>query len=209
MSSPRALGTAEVRVLPSLRARLLLLVLLTLLPALLLILYTGVEQRRLAAAAAQGDAMHVVQLAAGTHKELFAETQRLVQLLAQLPAVREGSAASCSAFLTHLFKQDPVPHYSSFSVLRPNGDVFCSSVPLKRRINAGDQAYYRRVMNSRTFAIGDYQIGRITGRAIIVLASRCSMRRARSRPSSAPVSISAGSTVSPPRRNCRTARRSR
>ncbi|MBI3575952.1 MAG: hypothetical protein HY083_09920, partial [Gammaproteobacteria bacterium] len=79
-----------MRILPGLRARLLLLVLLTLLPALLLILYTGVEQRQRAAAAAQGEAMHVVQLAAGTHRELFAETQRLVQLLAQLPAVREG-----------------------------------------------------------------------------------------------------------------------
>ncbi|MBI3574390.1 MAG: PAS domain S-box protein, partial [Gammaproteobacteria bacterium] len=143
---------------------------LTLLPALLLILYTGVEQRRLAAAAAQGDAMHVVQLAAGAHKEMFAETQRLVQLLAQLPAVREGSAAACSAFLTRLFKQDPAPRYSSFSVLRPNGDVFCSSAPLKRHINASDQAYYRRVMSSRASAIGDYQIGRITGRAIVVLA---------------------------------------
>ena len=48
--------------------------------------------------------------------------------------------------------------------------MFCSSAPLTRRINAADQAYYRRVLATRAFAIGDYQIGRITGRAIIVLA---------------------------------------
>ncbi|MBI3575959.1 MAG: hypothetical protein HY083_09960, partial [Gammaproteobacteria bacterium] len=78
------------RLLHSLRGRLIALVLLGAVPSLGAILYTAETQRQRAAAAAQGEAMHVVQLAAGTHRELFAETQRLVQLLAQLPAVREG-----------------------------------------------------------------------------------------------------------------------
>ena len=149
----------------SLRARLLVLVTLIFLPILGIIAYTGVEQRRQAAAVAHADAMRVAQLAAATHRDLFAETRRLVQLLAQLPAVREGSPAACSAFLARLFKQDLDPRYSSYFVLNPNGDVFCSSAPLKRRINAAAQAYYRRVLATRAFAVGAYQIGRITGRA--------------------------------------------
>ena len=154
----------------SLRAWLLVLVALIFLPILGIIAYTGIEQRRQAAAVAHADAMRVVQLAATTHRELFAETRRLVQILAQLPQVREGSATACSGLLARLFRQDSAPRYSSFFALRPNGDVFCSSAPLKRRINAADQAYHRRVLATRAFAIGDYQIGRITGRAIVVLA---------------------------------------
>jgi len=154
----------------SLRARLLVLVALIFLPILGIIAYSGVEQRRQAAAVAHADAMRVAQLAAATHRELFAETRRLVQLLAQLPQVRADEGARCSAFLARLHQQDPTPRHSSYFVLKPNGEVFCSSAPLKHRINAADQAYYRRVLATRTFAVGDYQIGRITGRAIVVLA---------------------------------------
>ena len=158
------------RLFHSLRGRLIALVLLGAVPGLGAILYTAETQRQRDAAAAQAEAMRTVQFVAGTQRELFAETQRLLQVLAQLPAVHEGSAASCSALLTHLHKQDPAPRYSSFFAVRPDGDVFCSSSPLTRRINAADQAYYRRVLATRAFAVGDYQIGRITGRAIIVLA---------------------------------------
>ncbi len=157
-------------VFSGLRARLLVLVALIFLPVLGIIAYTGVEQRRQAAAVAHADAMRVAQLAAATHRELFAETRRLVQLLAQLPQVRDDNPARCSAFLARLHQQDSAPRYSSYFVVKPNGDVFCSSAPLKRRINAADQAYYRRVLATRAFAVGDYQIGRITGRAIVVLA---------------------------------------
>ena len=158
------------RLFHSLRGRLIALVLLGAVPGLGAILYTAETQRQRDAVAAQAEAMRTVQFVAGTQRELFAETQRLLQVLAQLPAVHEGSAASCSALLTHLHKQDPAPRYSSFFAVRPDGDVFCSSAPLTRRINAADQAYYRRVLATRAFAVGDYQIGRITGRAIIVLA---------------------------------------
>ena len=158
------------RLFHSLRGRLIALVLLGAVPGLGAILYTAETQRQRDAVAAQAEAMRTVQFVAGTQRELFAETQRLLQVLAQLPAVHEGSAAACSALLTRLHKQDPAPRYSSFFAVRPDGDVFCSSSPLTRRINAADQAYYRRVLATRAFAVGDYQIGRITGRAIIVLA---------------------------------------
>ena len=62
----------------SLRARLLLLVLLAVIPVLGLILYTDLEQRRLAADQAQGDALRFVRLAAADQTQLIQGTDQLL-----------------------------------------------------------------------------------------------------------------------------------
>jgi diguanylate cyclase (GGDEF)-like protein len=45
--------------------------------------------------------------------------------------------------------------------------VFCSAVPLPARVNVADRAYFRRALETGAFATGDYQTGRITGKATI------------------------------------------
>jgi len=59
----------------SLRVRLLLLVLLAVIPALGLTLYTGLEQRRVAAAGAQEDALRLVRLVAREQEWLVADAR--------------------------------------------------------------------------------------------------------------------------------------
>lgn len=75
----------------SLRTRLLLLVLLAILPALGLILYTGLEQQRLAAAEVRREALRLTQLAASKHEELIGDARQLLLTLARLPEVRGAS----------------------------------------------------------------------------------------------------------------------
>jgi len=55
----------------SLRSRLLLLIALAILPALGLIFYVNVEQRRLAATQAQDDALRLARQAAAEHAQLI------------------------------------------------------------------------------------------------------------------------------------------
>src|SRR5262249_1776407 len=40
-------------------------------------------------------------------------------------------------------------------------------IPVTGQVYAGDRAYFRRVVETREFAIGEYQIGRITGKAAV------------------------------------------
>ncbi len=48
-----------------------------------------------------------------------------------------------------------------------DGIVFCSGLPMTGQVYVGDRAYFRRARETRDFAIGDYQIGRITGKATL------------------------------------------
>ncbi|MGH7427639.1 MAG: cache domain-containing protein, partial [Candidatus Methylomirabilaceae bacterium] len=130
-----------------------------------LILYTGLEQRRLAAVHAQKDALRVLQHSMMQQDLLIAGARQLLVTLAQLPEVRHRDSGGCNALFFDLLKG--YPFYANLGAIAPDGDVFCSALGFRGRINAADRAYFRRAMATRDFAIGDYQVGRVTGKGTI------------------------------------------
>ena len=57
--------------------------------------------------------------------------------------------------------------YANLGVIGADGNVFCSGVPMTDQVYVGDRAYFRRARATRDFAVGDYQIGRITGKSTL------------------------------------------
>lgn len=151
--------------LSSLRARLLALVLLALIPALGLILYTASEQRRGAAADVQANLLRLAKFAAANQGQTSEGARQLLIALSQLPEVRQGNTEACNKLFADLLKQYRA--YATFGVLDVDGNAICSSLPLTKPINAADRTYFRRALLTRDFAIGEYQIGRLTGKASV------------------------------------------
>jgi len=151
-----------------LRVRLMLLVLLAVLPTLGLILYTNLHQRRLAATAAQSEALRLTRLAGVEQAQLIDRAHQLLVALAQLPAVRSGAPTECRLLFSRLL--DQFPFYTGFALTRPNGDLFCSVPAASKPVNFADRAWYRRLIDNHDFVVGPYQIGRLSGQAIVVLA---------------------------------------
>jgi signal transduction histidine kinase len=154
--------------LASLRVRLLLLVVLAFLPAFVLVIYTALEQRRLSAVEFQATAMRVARLAAVEHSHVILESRQLLTTLAQLREVRERDARACSVLVASLLAQREA--YANLGAVDPQGEVFCSALPMAEATNVADRAYFRRAVETRTFAVGEYQIGRVTKRAAINVA---------------------------------------
>jgi signal transduction histidine kinase len=148
-----------------LRAHLLALVLLALVPALGLIFYTAAEQRRHATDAAQDNALRLARLAAADYEQLISGTQPMLMTLAYLPAVRAGDATACGALLSQLLTQYPL--YGNVGVLSRSGDLTCSARPTDRQVNLADQGYFQRALATQDFAVGDYQIERASGEATL------------------------------------------
>ena len=103
----------------SLRVRLLLLVLLAVVPALGLILYTASEQRRLAAGEVQEQALRLAWIAATDQGQLTEGARQLLIALAQLPAVRGRDPAACSSLFAELLKQ--YPRYANLAAVNRMG----------------------------------------------------------------------------------------
>jgi signal transduction histidine kinase len=154
--------------LTSLRIRVALLVLLAVLPAVVLSLYTAAVQRRDDIAAAQDTALRVARRASSEQARRLAGAHELLVTLAQLPDVRHGHGERCDAVLRRLLNAHDL--YVNFGVIAPDGRVLCSALPVPEDTNLADRTYFRRAVATRGFALGDHQIGRITGRATINVA---------------------------------------
>ena len=145
----------------SLRVRFMLLVLLALLPALALLFYVASRQRDDAVANAQEDAQRLAALAAADDERLLDGTRQLLAALARLPEVQASDPTACSAVLQNVVAEFEV--YANLGTIAPDGAVVCSAVPPPGPLNLGDRLYFRNAVETRDFAVGEYQIGRITG----------------------------------------------
>src|SRR3989344_702185 len=126
----------------SLRVRMLLLVLLAVVPALGLVLYSGLEARHQEGARAQEQVLQLVQRISYDQEQAIKETRQLLITLAQLPAVRERDAEACSQILGGLARQHV--RYANLGAIRPDGSVFCSAVRVSASPNARDSGWFEQ-----------------------------------------------------------------
>ncbi len=154
--------------LSSLRTRLVVLVLLAVVPALGLILYTASEQRHSATLETQQNTLRLVRLAANNQRQVVEATRQILTILAQLPVVRKGKSTECDRLLADLLKQYPT--YANFAVLDRQGNAICSGLFSTVPVNLADRPYFQRALQRGKFAVGEYQIDRFTKKATVNFA---------------------------------------
>lgn len=152
---------------PRLRVRLIRLVLIAVLPALILILYSAGEQRRKDSQMAKRESLRLVRVVAASQQRLVDSTRQLLIALSLLPEVHGRDPRACNDLFAKLLKQYPL--YANLGAADVNGREYCSGQPVTKPINIGDRSYFQLAVQRRNFAIGDYQIGRITGKASLNL----------------------------------------
>jgi PAS domain S-box-containing protein len=151
----------------SLRARLLLLVLLAVVPILGLTSYTNLELRRLAAADAKAEALQLARLAASDQQDTMKDTRQLLFALAQFPELARIDPAACSAFFARLLNQ--YPQYALLGVIAPDGDLFCSALPTAGSVNLAGHDFFQHALQTRDFAIGSYRNDSVSDKATLNL----------------------------------------
>ncbi|MGH7826996.1 MAG: GAF domain-containing protein, partial [Candidatus Binatia bacterium] len=148
---------------PGLRFRLIQLVLLAVLPALGLIVYAAHEQRQTATKAAENDALRLARIASVSQERLVDSTRQLLLALARLPEVRRRESRECALLFSDMRSQFPL--YANLGAATADGEIFCSAQPMAKPINIADRRYFRQAIQRRDFAVGEYQVGRVTGKA--------------------------------------------
>ena len=152
----------------SLRVRMLLLVLLAVVPALGLVLYSGLEARYQEGARAREQVLQLVQRISRDQEQAIKETRQLLITLAQLPAARERDAEACSRILGGISRLHV--RYANLGAIRPDGSVFCSAVRVSASPNARDSGWFQQALRTRDFSVSQFHFGGITGRAVLTMA---------------------------------------
>ena len=149
-----------------LRSRLLILSLASVLPALGVIVYTESVERSQARTRALDDTLRLTRLAARQPASTVEGAQRLLQTLAQFPALG-GDVPACRAVLRNVARDNP--GYSNLFVVDPRGVVECSSRS-GEHVSVLDRPWFQRAIQTHAVVVGDYQISRATGRPDIIVA---------------------------------------
>ena len=151
-----------------LQGRFLVLILLAILPGFGLTFYVGFEQRRQAMADAKEDALQLARVTAANQARLFEAERQLLATIAALPEVLGGDAAACSTRLAELRQQ--YPRYANLTVVTSDGETSCSALPFTPPVSVAQRSWFQHATQTRTFVVGDYQVGTITGKATVNVA---------------------------------------
>ena len=145
-----------------LRSRLVFLVLVAVLPAVAVLVRTVRSERALLDHAARASAIAAVRETAQLHSITLGEAKGVLLGLSELPAILDADPDACALVVKRL--KDVNPGYANVGAAAPDGSVFCSAVPLPGAVNVGDRSYFQDARDTRDFAFGEAQVGRISGR---------------------------------------------
>jgi signal transduction histidine kinase len=128
-------------------------------PALGLVAFTAKQNRDTLAHQVEESSLRLARLTSGEHERAIEGARQLLTGLARIPEIRKGQPA-CRQLLADLLVR--FPSYANFGAADLRGDIYCSAVSTQATVNIADRTYFRGALDGRDFAIGDFQIGRVT-----------------------------------------------
>jgi PAS domain S-box-containing protein/diguanylate cyclase (GGDEF)-like protein len=152
----------------NLQIKLTILVLLVAIPIYVLTYYWGIEERRHALIDTQNEALGQVREISIYQKQLIFHAHQILFTLSQLSEVRDLDSEACSTILANLLKQSQ--GYTAFWAAKPEGEIFASAPPLNKPVNVSGRSYYRVIVQTDDFTIGDYEVGRVSGKPSVAVA---------------------------------------
>ena len=145
-----------------LRAQLLLIALMFSIPSVALIIYTGIEQRQEGFKEGYADAKRLVNTIALEQYNLTGSAETMLEVLAQLPEIRNKNVIATNMILANVHKINP--EYGNIIVTDRNGTIWASALPSTKTINLIHIRSIRNAIETRRFSSGEYNIGRISGK---------------------------------------------
>jgi PAS domain S-box-containing protein len=141
---------------------LVLLVMLAVLPALLVILLSGLEQRRHAIDTARLEVLSLARTMAEVQHGITRSTRQTLATLANIHEIQGLEGRSSSEIFRSLIEQNP--DFLNISATDANGNVFASAKAFVET-SLADRRHVREALLNKDFAAGEYVITRVGVRA--------------------------------------------
>ena len=96
---------------------------------------------------------------------LFDSARQNLVVLAQDPVAMGDDQEACGLAMARI--RIEAPSYANIGVIGADGTVICSALPLTGQVSVADRDWFKEAVATKRFAVGSYQIGRITGRRTV------------------------------------------
>ncbi|TFG80409.1 MAG: histidine kinase, partial [Spirochaetales bacterium] len=140
----------------SIRAALMLVVLVSIIPALIIITWTGMEYGRNLSAMAREQADRQVESFSEIQKRISNSTHQILSTIAALPEFRNSDVARMQEILKAVHAQNP--DYLNFTAVDVRGIVTASS-RLEPGVDLSARQHFRMAFSEGDFSAGEYIIG--------------------------------------------------
>ena len=154
-----------VHYVSSLRFRLVILVLLAVIPAFGVILYSAARHRDLTAQQVQRNALGAARAIAAEQERFFENAHQLLIMLSRFPQIRANNSTVCSKFLAGLLE----PLYADLGIADRQGHLLCSALPRKSSLAAFRGPHHSRVVETHKFSLGKIRSDPSTSKTIVDL----------------------------------------
>jgi PAS domain S-box-containing protein len=105
-------------------------------------------------------AAYLLERLVRSQDNLLVRTRNILMRLDKAPAVRNPDEPACEHFLRQILSIND--DYLNLAVVRPDGELICSARPLAGRVNISDRDFFQQALETRSFAIGTYQVDRVS-----------------------------------------------
>ncbi|MFN8635111.1 MAG: PAS domain S-box protein [Chloroflexota bacterium] len=155
-----------------LTGRLVLFIILALTPALALLAMVMIDERDQVEAVARNEALNLVRHAATDLQHRVEAADNVLDVLAATFDASGLASPACPARLAEIRARlnDGSQIFSGMSVVMPSGAVICSAPVLASPTSFADRLYVRRAVETRKFAVGDFVVGRLSGKSTLTVA---------------------------------------
>ncbi len=142
----------------SISRNLTLLVMLAVLPALVILLYSGLEQRKESIEAAKRDVLLLTHTMAEAQKEIASSTRQTLSTLSLLPAIQALDISKTAQIIKAVLEKNP--NYNNIALVDINGKVLVSGMPFAG-VNLADRKHFQEALQKKDFAAGEYIVTRV------------------------------------------------
>jgi len=143
------------------RGRIIILVVLSALPALAFIVYSTWDERARAEANARQELRRLVTLAAREQAQVIEGARQTLVAISLVPSVVLNDPVRCSKYLASLLERSP-GIYHSMGIYGSDNVLFCNAMEWKGTVYSPDRLYVTLARTTGKFSIGEYQVGRVT-----------------------------------------------
>lgn len=152
----------------SIRARLVILALLAVVPLMLdrvrLLEQTRLERIEDAAA----ETLELARRGADGQREIITTTRAMLQVMARAYVGMIATGTTCNFYLSDLVAG--MPWVNGMSIVGDDGKIKCSTVATAVGVDLSDRPQVRAALETRDFAVSNYAVGRLTRRPIFAAA---------------------------------------
>lgn len=147
---------------------LVTIVLHAMIPILALIFYNLLGQREFMRNWTKESGRLLTKISARHYEEIVSSTKTLLVTLADVNSVKTKNIATCNKTMGNILKGQSL--YANIFTLDLKGDVECSGIFMPSPLNGADRQYFIKALETQSFSVGEYTIGRLTKKPVITFA---------------------------------------